>query len=279
MAPEICAAEFLLRDAHFPLHRCFRPQDIVMPNLDGVSATSLIRQFDPRTPIISMTSNSAPNELLNYMSHGMNDILPKPFTKEGLLNMLEKHLIHLKTVQKMDEIPKALGLKPLSEDMVQSVLSATAANAASMNISSQSTPGGSSGPLPMAAAMGNGPESSGLAGMGLNGASSSVNFNPASSMDAIENPLSGMGFSDDEYISMLQNLISAGAVSDNSRGELSDTLANVFGALNGEGSSGSRNSKEPSPFKRSNDQLSPLQGVGDSDSGKANKRSRFTEFE
>lgn len=27
---------------------------------------------------------------------GMNDVLPKPFTKEGLLNMLEKHLSHLK---------------------------------------------------------------------------------------------------------------------------------------------------------------------------------------
>ena len=27
---------------------------------------------------------------------GMNDVLPKPFTKEGLLAMLEKHLSHLK---------------------------------------------------------------------------------------------------------------------------------------------------------------------------------------
>ena len=27
---------------------------------------------------------------------GMNDVLPKPFTKEGLLHMLEKHLAHLK---------------------------------------------------------------------------------------------------------------------------------------------------------------------------------------
>lgn len=29
---------------------------------------------------------------------GMNDVLPKPFTKEGLLNMLEKHLGHLKVI-------------------------------------------------------------------------------------------------------------------------------------------------------------------------------------
>lgn len=30
------------------------------------------------------------------MLSGMNDVLPKPFTKEGLLQMLEKHLAHLK---------------------------------------------------------------------------------------------------------------------------------------------------------------------------------------
>ncbi len=60
-----------------------------MPKLDGVSATSLIRQFDHMTPIISMTSNSKPTEILKYYSSGMNDILPKPFTKDGLLDMLE----------------------------------------------------------------------------------------------------------------------------------------------------------------------------------------------
>jgi CheY-like chemotaxis protein len=41
-----------------------------MPKLDGVSATSLIRQFDARTPIISMTSNSKPNEIMEYFSSG-----------------------------------------------------------------------------------------------------------------------------------------------------------------------------------------------------------------
>ena len=60
-----------------------------MPKLDGVSATNLIRKFDQGTPIISMTSNSKPNEIMTYYSSGMNDILPKPFKKEGLLDMLE----------------------------------------------------------------------------------------------------------------------------------------------------------------------------------------------
>ncbi|KAJ7221632.1 HSF-type DNA-binding-domain-containing protein, partial [Mycena pura] len=73
--------------------------DIVMPKLDGVSATSMIRKFDPQTPIISMTSNSRPNEIMTYYSSGMNDILPKPFTKEGLFEMLEKHLTHLTVIK------------------------------------------------------------------------------------------------------------------------------------------------------------------------------------
>ncbi|KAK3674540.1 kinase-regulated stress-responsive transcription factor skn7 [Recurvomyces mirabilis] len=69
--------------------------DIIMPSLDGVSATHLIRQFD-NTPIIAMTSNIRSDDISMYFQHGMNDVLPKPFTKEGLLNMLEKHLAHLK---------------------------------------------------------------------------------------------------------------------------------------------------------------------------------------
>ena len=37
----------------------------------------------------------------------MNDVLPKPFTKEGLLNMLEKHLGHLKQ--------SADGMEPIAQ--------------------------------------------------------------------------------------------------------------------------------------------------------------------
>ncbi|CAZ82428.1 unnamed protein product [Tuber melanosporum] len=70
--------------------------DIVMPQLDGVSAASLVRQFDSTTPIIAMTSNIRRDDINMYFNHGMNDVLPKPFTKEGLLNMLEKYLSHLK---------------------------------------------------------------------------------------------------------------------------------------------------------------------------------------
>jgi len=104
--------------------------DIIMPNLDGVSATHLIRQFD-HTPIIAMTSNIRSDDISMYFQHGihqstpelftantdpgMNDVLPKPFTKEGLLNMLEKHLGHLKKLPDgMDQIPPHTGSLPHS---------------------------------------------------------------------------------------------------------------------------------------------------------------------
>lgn len=69
--------------------------DIIMPNLDGVSACHIIRQFD-RTPIVAMTSNIRSDDIQMYFQHGMDDVLPKPFTRKSLLDMLEKHLQHLK---------------------------------------------------------------------------------------------------------------------------------------------------------------------------------------
>lgn len=66
--------------------------DIVMPNLDGATATSIVRSFDSQTPIIAMTGNINETDLVSYLQHGMTDILAKPFTKDDLYLMLQKHL-------------------------------------------------------------------------------------------------------------------------------------------------------------------------------------------
>ncbi|KAJ6546882.1 HSF-type DNA-binding-domain-containing protein [Mycena capillaripes] len=156
--------------------------DIVMPKLDGVSATSMIRKFDPQTPIISMTSNSRPNEIMTYYSSGMNDILPKPFTKEGLLDMLEKHLTHLTVIkEKMSgsmRISRApTGIPPLNDAGFESALQAGAA----------STSAGSSSP------------GSALMGYGLG--SPDIG-------DGRINVLAGMGLSDEQYNIMLAGIVS-----------------------------------------------------------------------
>ncbi|KAI2635750.1 HSF-type DNA-binding-domain-containing protein [Hypomontagnella submonticulosa] len=66
--------------------------DIVMPQLDGVSATAMIREVQPNTPIIAMTSNINQQDLEMYFHWGMRDVLAKPFTKEGMIGKLRKHL-------------------------------------------------------------------------------------------------------------------------------------------------------------------------------------------
>lgn len=112
--------------------------DIIMPNLDGVSACHLIRQFD-RTPIVAMTSNIRSDDIQMYFHHGMDDVLPKPFTRKSLLDMLEKHLMHLKKTQPGMEAPAHVG--------VMNSTVATSSNAQSVrdDLSAGASPAGSSG--------------------------------------------------------------------------------------------------------------------------------------
>jgi len=46
--------------------------DLPHSSFAGVSATSMIRQFDATTPIVSMTSNSGPHDVMTYFSHGQS---------------------------------------------------------------------------------------------------------------------------------------------------------------------------------------------------------------
>ncbi|KAH8593883.1 BRRG2, response regulator [Bisporella sp. PMI_857] len=68
--------------------------DIIMPHLDGVSATVCIREIHPHLPIVAMTSNIRADDINMYFRYGMNDVLPKPFTKDGMLRILMKNLPH-----------------------------------------------------------------------------------------------------------------------------------------------------------------------------------------
>ncbi|KAG5459238.1 MAG: hypothetical protein BJ554DRAFT_384 [Olpidium bornovanus] len=61
-----------------------------MPNLDGISATTRIRQFDRTTPIICVTSSASAQERVIYLTNGMNDVLAKPMSTQGLRSVLAK---------------------------------------------------------------------------------------------------------------------------------------------------------------------------------------------
>ncbi|GBL49497.1 hypothetical_protein [Candidozyma auris] len=87
--------------------------DIVMPNLDGATATNIIRSFDTRTPIIAMTANIQDADLVNYLQNGMSDILAKPFTKDDLYAILTKHLMSASTAAEYENNSTEMRTLPL----------------------------------------------------------------------------------------------------------------------------------------------------------------------
>ncbi|KAK2784612.1 kinase-regulated stress-responsive transcription factor skn7 [Emmonsiellopsis sp. PD_33] len=106
--------------------------DIIMPNLDGVSACNIIRRVD-NTPIIAMTSNIRSSDIDLYFQHGMNDVLAKPFARASLLSMLEKHLLHMKTMPARMDAPQSAAASQLAH------------NSASQSVKDESSPGPSPG--------------------------------------------------------------------------------------------------------------------------------------
>ena len=70
--------------------------DVMMPNMDGVSATRAIRALaraDAKTiPIIAMTANAFEEDKQNALNAGMNGHIAKPLDIPHLLKVLEEAL-------------------------------------------------------------------------------------------------------------------------------------------------------------------------------------------
>ena len=65
--------------------------DIQMPELDGVSATQLIRGFDnakANVPIVAITANTSDAEVERMLEAGMSDYVAKPFRYEEIRQKL-----------------------------------------------------------------------------------------------------------------------------------------------------------------------------------------------
>lgn len=68
--------------------------DISMPIMDGRQATRVIRGGQgagAQTPIVALTANAMAEEQETFLSDGMNDILTKPLTRDGLLRVIANH--------------------------------------------------------------------------------------------------------------------------------------------------------------------------------------------
>lgn len=68
--------------------------DINMPEMDGIEAAQIIRNFpDPRgnVPILALTAGLMPDEVRKCHEAGMNAVLPKPISIDDLSAALDKH--------------------------------------------------------------------------------------------------------------------------------------------------------------------------------------------
>jgi CheY-like chemotaxis protein len=68
--------------------------DCQMPEMDGFTAARLIRAREAgsarRTPIVALTANVMPQDKQQCLESGMDDHLPKPFTRAELAKALEQ---------------------------------------------------------------------------------------------------------------------------------------------------------------------------------------------
>jgi len=71
----------------------------MMPEMDGIEATKLIRKNYPDLPIIALTANAVSGTKEMFLSNGFNDFLSKPIDTVKLNSILEKWLPDVKAVK------------------------------------------------------------------------------------------------------------------------------------------------------------------------------------
>jgi DNA-binding response OmpR family regulator len=68
--------------------------DVMLPNIDGFSLGSLIRELKPSLPIIFLTAKTQTSDVVKGFSSGGNDYLKKPFSMEELMVRIENQWKH-----------------------------------------------------------------------------------------------------------------------------------------------------------------------------------------
>lgn len=71
--------------------------DIMLPEKNGFEITSDIREYEKKmnfvkaVPIIALTANTLDNDKDKCLQAGMNDYIPKPFSGEELIAVIEQY--------------------------------------------------------------------------------------------------------------------------------------------------------------------------------------------
>ncbi|KAG5350776.1 hypothetical protein C0989_009328 [Termitomyces sp. Mn162] len=152
----------------------------------------------------------------------MNDILPKPFTKEGLLDMLEvrlsadlhrphshrphqKHLMHLKVIQqhmRSTSVPRSIGVPPLSDSGFEAaftpgVIAATSTSSSTPSNTNHASSSNTPSTIITTNSNSNSTNSTLTGAMDLSFTMTPPPFGFAAEADGRINPLAGMGLTDE----------------------------------------------------------------------------------
>lgn len=63
--------------------------DCNMPEMNGYTATEIIKKINPKIKIIAVTANSFETDIKHCFDAGMDDVLVKPIFKEKLIKKIE----------------------------------------------------------------------------------------------------------------------------------------------------------------------------------------------
>ena len=88
--------------------------DMLMPVMDGLEATRLLRARGCRVPIIAMTANAMESDRQRCLAAGMDDYLSKPIKAKVLAAMLQRHAAQGRSAA---ALPSALGASPKTEEL------------------------------------------------------------------------------------------------------------------------------------------------------------------
>jgi signal transduction histidine kinase/CheY-like chemotaxis protein len=125
IATNLRVAEGLLSPLEMSIHTCLSGADAVrlarendydiilmdhmMPDMDGVAATALIRETDGEVPVIALTANAVSGMREMFLASGFNDYLAKPIEMSKLTEIMEKWVPLDKRVKATAKIIEAAG--------------------------------------------------------------------------------------------------------------------------------------------------------------------------
>ncbi len=66
--------------------------DIQLPIMDGLEATSRIKEFRPDLPIIAQTANTMNDDKPNILNAGCDDYVSKPINRQELYEKIDRYI-------------------------------------------------------------------------------------------------------------------------------------------------------------------------------------------